>query len=91
MDVPLCNVVLTKIFQAQLIQVAAEKRGLLNTYIRRRRATAVQGPSASGRHTIPVFIAAVETGARVKAELLKLKLQRKGNEPDERLLQPGNL
>lgn len=110
----------------QLIQVAAEKGAVeqvLSDAEERRLFKALQ--KAERRHTIPVFIAALETGARwsslvellkwkhvnfkaeevtittykdknmkqweisvstrLKAELLKLKLQRKSDDADERL------
>jgi len=110
----------------QLIQVAAEKGAVeqvLSDAEERRLFKALQ--KADRRHTIPVFIAALETGARwsslvellkwkhvnfkaeevtittykdknmkqweisvstrLKAELLKLKLQRKSDDADERL------
>jgi integrase len=108
----------------QLIQVAAEKGAVehvLSDAEEQRLFKALQ--TADRRHTIPVFIAALETGARwsslveflkwkhvnfnaeevtittykdknmkrweisvstrLKAELLKLKLQRKSDDPDE--------
>ena len=108
----------------QLIQVAAEKRAVehvLSEAEELRLFTALQ--KADRRHTIPMFIAALETGARwsslvellkwkhvnfnaeevtittykdknmkqweisvstrLKGELLKLKLQRKSDDPDE--------
>jgi integrase len=110
----------------QLIQVAAEKGAVeqvLSDAEERRLFKALQ--KADRRHTIPVFIAALETGARwsslvdflkwkhinfkaeevtittykdrnmkqweisvstrLKAELLKLKLRRTSDDPDERL------
>jgi integrase len=110
----------------QLIQVAAEKGAVehvLSDAEERRLFKALQ--KADRRHTIPVFIAALETGARwsslveflkwkhvnfraeevtittykdknmkqwqisvssrLKAELLKLKLQRTNDDPNERL------
>ena len=116
----------------QLIQVVAEKRAVeyvLSDAEEQRLFKALQ--KADRRHTIPVFIAALETGARwsslvellkwkhvnfnaeevtittgkgknmkqweisvstrLRAELLKLKLQRKSDNPDEPVFASASL
>jgi hypothetical protein len=81
MDVPLCNGVLTKNISSTVDSGRCGKKRAVEHTCPTPKSNGCSRPFRSGRHTIPVFIAAVETGARLKAELLKLKLKRKATNP----------